>query len=110
MRQARAVHLDELKASRDNSPNPRHVCARILNAVLQVKQRMWLIARIVRIHQDSPALQEVAVPLKDQVDRRVEKRVTRTHEFSEWLSLDTDQLLFKCSPLVHAHHRLAGAN
>ena len=46
--------------------------SRILQRVLQVEQRAHVLARIGRVYQYGAALEQVAVPLKDHVDRGVE--------------------------------------
>jgi hypothetical protein len=64
-------------------------------------------AAIALVHQHRAALQEIAMALEDEIDDRVEKRMTGANEGRQRLPLRRHQRLLEGDALVARQHRLA---
>ena len=62
--------------------------AGVLNGVLQIEQHPRRRARVALVHQYGSAAQQIAVPLKRQVEDRIEQRVARADKRGERLTLE----------------------
>jgi hypothetical protein len=66
------IHLDIEHALGDDTPVPCPRHARVLDGVLEVEQHPRLVARIALVDEHRPSPQQIAVPLNDEVERRIQ--------------------------------------
>ncbi len=68
--------------------------------MFKIKEHPWAFARIPLVDQNCTATHEVAVPLQREIKRRIKKRMSRTHERRQGLSLRSDKVLREYDALV----------
>jgi hypothetical protein len=78
--------------------------------MLQVEEQTRLIAGIPFIHQHRTLSQQVAMALKDQIERGVKQRVTRADKRRRRLSLWRNQGFLEDNALITRLYRLADTN
>src|SRR5262249_12048771 len=74
------------------------------------KQGADLVPFVVFIDEHGAALEQVAMPLDDQVERGIEQRLARTDERRGWFAGDADQLLLEGDSLIALEYREPAAD
>ncbi len=105
------VNLHEPQLAGNDSPFPILGGARAsLDRVLDIDQGAHRLAEITTIDQYGAALEQVMVPLKDQVSRGIQQRMPGTYEGGGRFALRIEELLFEGDPLIAGQYRFAGAD
>src|SRR5690606_6105385 len=81
-----------------------------LDAMVEHAQHARAHAVVLLVHEDRAALEQIAIGLERQVQRRVEQRMARTDEGCERLTVLGNEPLFENDPLIALEDRFADAN
>src|SRR5581483_24604 len=92
--------LHELKLLRHRPPVAFPIGMAVLDLVFQVEEGPRLLAGVRGIDEYGPLAEQVAVPLQDEVARRVKEGMARTDELRQGLPLHTDLVLVERDALV----------
>src|SRR5690349_3598132 len=103
-------NLNEQQPLGDDPPLAGPRPAAVLDGVFKVEQHPRGCAEIPLIDQDSASAKQVAIALKREVDRRVEKRVTWTNERRGWLSWRCELPFLERNTFITREHRLAATD
>ena len=81
------IHLDVEHSLGDDPSFPRSGYARILDRVLKVEEHPRLGPGVALVDEHRPSAQEIAVPLDNEIERRIEQRMSGANERSKRLAL-----------------------
>ena len=107
---AGGIRLNELQLPGDHAAVAGLVGASVLDGVLQIEERADCFARVVGVHQDRAALQEVPIALQDEIDGCGEEWLARTDERGQRLAGNGAEGLLEGDPLILAQDGLADAD